>query len=564
MSTEGVVHGSLAFGDFAIDRADERLLGPQGPVRLGHKAYRVLLLLAEQEGRLLTKDALFASVWDGTLVGESALTSVIKELRRALGDESRTPRYIESVYGRGYRLLPEVSRGPGTAARAEPEAARPAPAPAGAALGRPPLLYIPAFDDSALRESQPHLAAVVREEILFALSRFRDIRLVSDAATATAPTASGYGERDYQLSMKLIPHAASVRAFARLCRLSTQAIIWADNIDLADGSPGANVDTLVRRIAAAALPRLHDDLLSHLPARPEDVYDLYFLTKLRMRGMDSFAEAREVAAAWERLIEDNPNFAPAYPPLTRLYNTDYCYAGLGSTGEKERRRAYELAHRALAIDPTESHLQTVKGWSHLWAGETALARQHLDQALHLNPYNQSRLVEVATAFMYLDDLDGAAELLERCRDLTPFATEAPHEEQGLLHLLRDEFDPAARQLALVRRHHPDDRAGTRPTIKGELYGLLAAAGQEAPDLEARARHWQESMREHWSAAGPPDDDRLKQWVLYHCPFQNAARRDWIVNLLERALGAARRAPPHSPGRARRRTGSAPSPDGAGG
>jgi predicted ATPase/DNA-binding winged helix-turn-helix (wHTH) protein len=536
----------LSFGDFTIDRGDERLLGPQGPVRLGNKAFRVLLQLAQQEGRLLTKDALFSSVWDGTIVGESALTSVIKELRRALGDESRTPRYIESIYGRGYRLLPEVRHGPGPAVRAEPEAGEPAPGARGAPLGRAPLLYIPAFDDSAVHESQPHLAAAVREEILFALSRFRDVRLVSDAATSTAPTAGGYGERDYQLSIKLLHNAASVRAFARLCHLATQGIIWAENMDLADGSLGPHVDNLVRRIAAAALPRLHDDLLSHLADQPQDVYDLYFLTKLKMRGQETFADAQEVAAAWERLIEQHPNFAPAYPPLTRLYNTDYCYLGLGSTGEKERRRAYELAHKAFAIDPTESHLQTVKGWSHLWAGESALARQHLDEALHLNPYNQSRLVEVATAFMYLDDLDAAADLLERCRNLTPFATEAPHEEQGLLHLLRGEFDLAAEQMALVRRHHPDDRAGTKMSIKGELYALLAAAGLEAPDLPARLRHWRDVMEERWSSPQPLNDERIKQWFLFHNPFQDPARRDGILRLLERALGGGREAPPRAP------------------
>jgi DNA-binding winged helix-turn-helix (wHTH) protein len=537
MTTEAAAHDCLTFGDFTIDRADERLVGPQGPVRLGNKAFRVLLQLAEQEGRLVTKDALFSSVWDGTIVSESALTSVIKELRRALGDESRTPRYIESIYGRGYRLLPEVTHGRAAAPRAEPAAAESPSAPRNAPVGRPPLLYIPAFDDLALRESDPYLAAVVREEILFALSRFRDIRLVSDAATASAPAAGGYGERDYQLSIKLVQDAASVRAFARLSNLASQAIIWADNIDLADGSLGVNVDKLVRRIAAAALPRLHDDLLCHVPEVPQDAHDLYFLIKLRMRGMDSFAEAQKVAAAWERLIEEHPNFAPAYPPLTRLYNTDHCYSGLGSTGDKERRRAYELAHRAFAIDPTESHLQTVKGWSHLWAGETALARQHLTQALHLNPYNQSRLVEVAKAYMYLDDLDDAADLLERCRNLTPFATEAPHEELGLLLLLRGEFEPAAAQLALARRHHPDDSARTEPTIMSELYALLAATGAESADVAPRFRHWQQSMARRWSGPEPPDEQRLKQWVLDHNPFQSDARKQWLGALVEVAMRA---------------------------
>src|SRR4051812_10582883 len=99
---------ALSFGSFRLDAADERLWGPAGPVKLGNKAFRVLERLAREPGRLITKDELFSSVWDGTIVSESALTSVIKELRRALGDESRTPRFIESVYGRGYRFVAQV------------------------------------------------------------------------------------------------------------------------------------------------------------------------------------------------------------------------------------------------------------------------------------------------------------------------------------------------------------------------------------------------------------------------------------------------------------------------
>lgn len=525
----------LSFGDFTIDRGDERLLGPQGPVRLGNKAFRVLLELARQEGRLLTKDALFSSVWDGTIVSESALTSVIKELRRALGDESRSPRYIESIYGRGYRLLPEVRQGKGAAPAAAPQAIRPA-TQRGAALGRPPLLYIPAFDDLALRDTHPHLAGVTREEILSALSRFRDIRLVSDEATAAAPSPGGYGERDYQLSIKLADMGSSVRAFARLTHLASQGIIWADSMDLAADSLGIDIDALTRRIAAAALPRLRDDLLNHQPAHPQDAYDLYLSIRLRMRGQASFAEAREVAAAWEALIAQHPGFAPAYPPLTRLYNTDYCFSGLGSTGTEERRRAYELANKALAIDPTESHLQTVKGWSHLWASEAALARQHLDEALQLNPYNRNRLVEVSTAFMYLEDLDGAAELLKRCRELMPFAAAAPHEEEGLLLLLRGEYEGAANLLALGRHHHPDDNAGTEPAIMTELYALLAAAGAKAPDLATRSRHWQELMARRWCGPGTPDRERLTRWVLFHNPFQSEDRRQWLLGLLGEAMG----------------------------
>ena len=49
-------HDCLQFADFTLDRADERLIGPRGPVRVGHKAFRVLSALLAEPGRLLAKD----------------------------------------------------------------------------------------------------------------------------------------------------------------------------------------------------------------------------------------------------------------------------------------------------------------------------------------------------------------------------------------------------------------------------------------------------------------------------------------------------------------------------
>ncbi len=98
----------IRFGDYLLDRADERLIGPHGPVRIGNKAFRVIDAMARTHGRLLTKNELFETVWDGTIVSDSALTSVIKELRHALHDDRRMPRYIANVYGRGYRFLAQV------------------------------------------------------------------------------------------------------------------------------------------------------------------------------------------------------------------------------------------------------------------------------------------------------------------------------------------------------------------------------------------------------------------------------------------------------------------------
>lgn len=521
----------LVFGEHRLDTADERLSGPAGPVKLGNKAYAVLLLLLEQEGRLVTKDELFETVWDGTIVSESALTSVIKELRRALGDESRTPRYIESVYGRGYRLLTPVSVA--QSAALVPHSPPSGPGPPHARRGTAPILYVAPFEEIDPGATR-HLAEVLREEVVLALSRFREIRLVTEMAQ---PDLMRSNERGYHLSVRLLYAEAGPRAFARLSRLSSSAVIWGDSFDLTPSGVAQNVDQLIRRVAAAALPRMQDDVFRNLPQHAQDAYDIYFQNKLRMRSQDNLKDAREVAASWEQLIGEHPTLAHAYPPLIRLYNTDFCYTGLGATGAAERARAYELAHKAVALDPTEAHFHTVKGWCHMWADEVAHAREHFEEALRLNPYNQNRLVEAATAFMFLDDLERAADLLERCRNLTGLSSEAPHEEEGLLHLLRLDYHAASERLALASRYHPDDGVVTSRTIVSDFYALLAAAGAGSPDLAHRAAQWRASMSQRWCSTTRITDDRLLEWIFFHQPFQKP-RREWVRMLVTRSFAAS--------------------------
>lgn len=545
--------GDLCFGEFRLDPADERLWGSSGPIKLGNKAFRVLLKLVEQHGCLITKDELFSTVWDGTFVSESALTSVIKELRRALGDESRTPIYIQSVYGRGYRFVAPVEVEPSRPARALE--AQPT---AESALGDPPILYVPRADDAAVRDLHPFLAETLREEILCALARFRDIRLISELAPPGAP-APDYGKRDYRLSLRLLAIGERVQAFARLTSCSSGGIIWAETTEFEPEDLGRAAESFVARIAAAALPTLHDDILRTVEQQAHDGYSQYFRNKLQMRCQDSLEGARGLAESWEQLIAQHPTLTAAYPPLLRLYNTDFCFTGFGASGDTERARAYELAHRAVGYEPTEAHLHTAKAWCHLWAAEAQLARRHLDEAVRLNPYNQTRLLEAATGYLFLDDLDKAESLLERSRNLSSFTTDSPHEEQALLHLLREEYDAAAAELAFVCRCHPDDGMRSQTPVLTELYGLLAASGSRAADLEARSEAWQQRMRSRWAAAEPPDPQRLVRWALDHNPFQSAERKDRLVTLLSRALQTASPGRPRTPAREHRGTRYAPEP-----
>ena len=99
---------SLVFGPFRLELHDERLWRGQAVLPLRPKPFAVLRCLVTQAGRLVTKDVLLEAVWAETAVSDSALAVVIGHLRRGLGDQARTPRFIETVHGRGYRFIAPV------------------------------------------------------------------------------------------------------------------------------------------------------------------------------------------------------------------------------------------------------------------------------------------------------------------------------------------------------------------------------------------------------------------------------------------------------------------------
>ena len=76
--------------------------------RLTHKGMAVLQLLARAEGGVVTKEAMIDEVWEGAYTSDEALSAVIYEVRRALGDDARKPTFVETIRKSGYRLLAPV------------------------------------------------------------------------------------------------------------------------------------------------------------------------------------------------------------------------------------------------------------------------------------------------------------------------------------------------------------------------------------------------------------------------------------------------------------------------
>ena len=99
----------LVFPPFRLDAANEQLWRESNLVDLRPKTFEVLLYLVQNARRLVTKRELLDSVWAGASVSDELLRGYIRELRDALGDDAKKPRYIETVPTRGYRFLPWVN-----------------------------------------------------------------------------------------------------------------------------------------------------------------------------------------------------------------------------------------------------------------------------------------------------------------------------------------------------------------------------------------------------------------------------------------------------------------------
>jgi DNA-binding winged helix-turn-helix (wHTH) protein/tetratricopeptide (TPR) repeat protein len=93
------------FSRFRVDLANEQLWQGEEEIRLRGKTFQVLRYLVARPGQLVTKQALLDEVWRDVVVSDSMPSICVAELRKALGDNPKTPTLIETVHGRGYRFI---------------------------------------------------------------------------------------------------------------------------------------------------------------------------------------------------------------------------------------------------------------------------------------------------------------------------------------------------------------------------------------------------------------------------------------------------------------------------
>lgn len=189
---------------FALDPREERLLRDGHPVHLPGKAFSLLKLFAESPNRLLTKDVILQNVWNGIHVTEDLVKEYVHDLRLALGDDAKRPKYIETVRGRGYRFLGGIELVDGASPRTALHSRD---------RSVPPSVAVLPLDNLTDDERWERFARGLSDDLITDLSRYPDLLIIAKSSCfefAAGQDASEIGRElraDYVLkgSLQIFP-----------------------------------------------------------------------------------------------------------------------------------------------------------------------------------------------------------------------------------------------------------------------------------------------------------------------------------------------------------------------
>ncbi|WP_209427056.1 winged helix-turn-helix domain-containing protein [Pararhodobacter sp. SW119] len=435
----------LRFGDFTVDPLRRELRREGEPVPLEPLTFDLLLLLVQNRDRVVARDEIFASLWDGRIVSDTALSSQVKALRQALGDSGRAQHTIGTVHGRGFRFLRAV-----TPVAAEAAPARPEPPQASAR----PLIGVLPFENLSGDASGRVFADGITEDILNALSRHRWIGVVArNPAFAFRDTLEPLDAIAGQLGATHVV-TGSLRKAGERVRIGAEAVevhamrrLWSDTFEIDIAQVFEFQDEICGTLAARLATELgvsEQQKARALPRANRGAWELYHL------GMAEFykftAESNRRAQEFLRMaIRAEPDFAEPYTRLAYAITLSMVYFE-GAVSAARLDDALDLALRGLALDDRDAQGHFALGRVRLARQEYDLAIDALEHSLDLNPYLAVSHCGLGDSLAYEGRIDDSIRHFERAIQLSPHDPFrwAFHSYRSLAHLFGAEFEAAAR------------------------------------------------------------------------------------------------------------------------
>jgi TolB-like protein len=413
------MHASLSFDPFRFEPATGRLWrGPQ-EVSLTPKAAAVLGALLDRAGDLVPKQALFATVWQDTIVSDDALVACVQELRRALADDSRQPRFIETRHRRGYRFVSpvkQISQGYGCSSR--------------------PTVAVLPFENASGDPAQEYFSDAITQDIITALSKHRSMLVRRAGSDVRA---------DYVVEGGVGKAGTHVRIRARLVETESGAYVWAEQFDRELDSLFEVQDQIVATIAARIEPevgsaeRLRVTRKSQSALRARDCFNL----GMRHFYQSTAAENLQAQRFLRRAIELDEGLAQAYAWLSYAEVLEMVYFDAEPSAAR-LGNAVATARKALQLDERDAMAHFACGRALLASKAYHDAIAELEAAVELNPNLAVVYCGLGDSLAYEGRFREAIPCFKRAIHLSPLDPQrwAFYSYRALAHMLAGELEEA--------------------------------------------------------------------------------------------------------------------------
>jgi len=487
------------FDDIELDadRAELRRAGQLVPVE--PQVFDLLSLLVSSRDRVVTRDEIFERIWGDRIVSDAALSSRVRDARKAIGDDGKEQRFIRTIQRRGLRFVgqaEEIVVTQALAAAAAPVAAAVAsPAPVQEAE-RPAVAVLP-FDDMMAAGQPSPLADCLTMELSAALSAWRYFPVIAHASAArfrNSPlSASEIGaalRARYLVTGTVRNQGGRLKVQVTLTDTETNTQIWADRI----ARDADEVMELEEEVAALIATSISPELESAEARRvlrksPADLtaWDMAMRAAwiLSQRTPENLAEA-------EKLATDAAALSPDWVlPYTLIATARFQQAMSGfSTADSVAafQPTLTAARKALEIDQTAWIAHALIAVGELWSNRThEKALLHVRRAIDLNPSAAINYHFGGCITGFSGDPTAARAYQERIFRIDPvYPYRAVIEaDLGLWHMLEGDFAAADDRLARAENWDPSyGRAHQRRIVLSGLQGNRDAASAAAQRLSA--------------------------------------------------------------------------------
>ncbi len=443
-----------------------RIGGSDGALRVEPKAMAVLLELARHAPRVRTRRQIELAVWPRGYVSGDALTRCVGQLRRALGDDPKRPKLLETIPRRGYRLCAQ----PQPIGGAQPDVAT------ARASAVETLLVLP-FRHVATQRDE-FIAEGLTELLILRLCGLRGARVLSRttamqfaSTTASVADIAARTGADWIVEGSVLQAGERVQVIAQLIDARTDAHIWAADFSLGLEDLLATQNEIAERVAAAIRAQLGtaDVPTPRAPALASTTTRDYLRGRhlLSRRTVPALRDAIEAFAAVTRVA---PDYAPAWASRAECEMLLMHYGA--EPADQMLASCASHLERALAIDPQLGiGLSTRGAMRFFFELDFDGAAHDLEHALRLLPSYGLAMVQLASVAAVRHQFDEARAWIEQALLVDPLDV-GVNMNFGDHMILQRRYDDAVAALQRALELAP----GHRPSLL-RLTWALALAGR---------------------------------------------------------------------------------------